>query len=43
LGLCMTFGYIRQSNGFMKVDSELGKGATLTIFMPRFETPASDG
>jgi signal transduction histidine kinase len=43
LGLSMTFGYIRQSNGFMKVDSELGKGATLTIFMPRFETPASDG
>jgi len=43
LGLSMTFGYIRQSNGFMKVDSELGNGATLTIFMPRFETPASDG
>jgi signal transduction histidine kinase len=45
LGLSMTFGYIRQSNGFMKIDSELGKGATLTIFMPRYETPptASNG
>jgi signal transduction histidine kinase len=45
LGLSMTFGYIRQSNGFMKIDSELGKGTTLTIFMPRFETrpAASNG
>jgi signal transduction histidine kinase len=37
LGLSMTFGYIRQSNGFMKIDSELGKGTALTIFMPRYE------
>ncbi len=39
LGLSMTFGYIRQSNGFMKIDSELGKGTRLSIFMPRYETP----
>jgi signal transduction histidine kinase len=39
LGLSMTFGYIRQSNGFMKIDSALGKGTILTIFMPRYEAP----
>ena len=45
LGLSMTFGYIRQSNGFMKIDSDVGKGTTLTVFMPRFEAPpvTSDG
>jgi signal transduction histidine kinase len=43
LGLSMTFGYIRQSNGFLKIDSELGKGTALTIFMPRIEAPASNG
>jgi signal transduction histidine kinase len=35
LGLSTTFGFIKQSNGFMKIDSELGKGATITILMPR--------
>jgi signal transduction histidine kinase len=39
LGLSMTFGYIRQSNGFMKIDSVPGAGTTLTIFMPRYEAP----
>jgi signal transduction histidine kinase len=39
LGLSMTFGYIRQSNGFMKIDSTLGRGTTLTIFMPRYDAP----
>ncbi|MGD0144866.1 MAG: ATP-binding protein, partial [Rhizomicrobium sp.] len=37
LGLSMTFGYIRQSNGYMKIDSELGNGTSLTIFMPQYE------
>ena len=37
LGLSMTFGFVRQSNGHMKIESDVGKGTTITILMPRFE------
>jgi signal transduction histidine kinase len=37
LGLSMTFGYIRQSNGYLDIDSEEGRGTTVTILMPRHE------
>jgi signal transduction histidine kinase len=37
LGLSMTFGYVRQSNGELSIESELGKGTTITILMPRYE------
>jgi signal transduction histidine kinase len=36
LGLSMTFGYIRQSNGHFTIESELGKGTTITILIPRY-------
>jgi signal transduction histidine kinase len=35
LGLSMTFGYVRQSNGYIEIESELGKGTSVTLFMPR--------
>jgi signal transduction histidine kinase len=35
LGLSMTFGYVRQSNGYVEIESELGQGTVVTIFMPR--------
>ncbi len=35
LGLSMTFGYVRQSNGYLVIDSAPGKGTRVTIFMPR--------
>jgi len=35
LGLSMAFGYVRQSNGYIEIESEVGNGTTLTIFMPR--------
>jgi signal transduction histidine kinase len=35
LGLSMTFGYVRQSNGYLVIESAPGKGTTITIFMPR--------
>jgi signal transduction histidine kinase len=40
LGLSMTFGYIRQSNGHLTIESEPGKGTTITILMPRSEAAA---
>jgi len=39
LGLSMIFGFIKQSGGHVSVSSELGKGATFQIYLPRIETP----
>ena len=37
LGLAMVYGIVRQTEGFIKVDSILGKGTTFAIYLPRFE------
>jgi signal transduction histidine kinase len=34
LGLSTTFGFISQSGGTMSIDSALGKGTTIAIFLP---------
>jgi signal transduction histidine kinase len=34
LGLSITSSIIRQHNGFIKVDSEIGKGSAFTIYLP---------
>ena len=35
LGLSMVYGFIRQSNGYIKVDSEVDRGTTVRIYLPR--------
>jgi PAS domain S-box-containing protein len=35
LGLSMIYGFARQSEGYTQIDSELGAGTTLTLFLPR--------
>ena len=35
LGLSMTFGFVRQSGGYLVIDSAPGKGTAITILMPR--------
>lgn len=36
LGLAMVYGIIRQTEGFLKVDSEVGKGTTFAVYLPAY-------
>ena len=35
LGLSMVFGFIKQSGGHVSIESELGKGSSVSLFIPR--------
>ncbi|WP_313809608.1 ATP-binding protein [Sphingobium sp.] len=35
LGLSMIYGFARQSGGHVRIESELGKGTTVKLFLPR--------
>lgn len=37
LGLSMVYGFVKQSGGFIYCDSEIGKGTTFRIFLPKVE------
>jgi len=41
LGLATVYGFIKQTGGFIYVDSELDKGTTFSIFIPRY-VPVND-
>jgi PAS domain S-box-containing protein len=36
LGLSQVFGFVRQSGGFVRLESEPGQGTTVRIYLPRF-------
>ena len=40
LGLSMIYGFVRQSGGQVRIYSEPGQGATLTLYLPRYFGPA---
>ncbi len=42
LGLSMVYGFARQSRGHVRIDSELGKGTTVRLYLPRHHLPAPE-
>ncbi len=49
LGLSMIYGFAKQSDGHIRIESEVGRGTTVRIFLPRFRgrdapsEPTSEG
>jgi CheY-like chemotaxis protein len=42
LGLSMVYGFVRQSQGFARIESEGGGGTTVEMYLPRHAGPAED-
>jgi len=42
LGLSMVYGFVRQSGGHVRIDSEPGRGTTVRLYLPRAHQDADD-
>jgi PAS domain S-box-containing protein len=43
LGLSMVYGFTRQSHGYVGIESELGVGTTISLYLPREEQRETEG
>src|SRR3546814_5603051 len=42
LGLSMIYGFVRQSRGQLSIDSAVGQGTTIWMYLPRHDGPLVD-
>ena len=42
LGLSMIYGFARQSEGYVRLESEVGRGTCVTLLLPRHDGPEHD-
>lgn len=43
LGMAMVYGFVKRYNGYIKIDSEPGKGTTMRLYLPRSAAPKTTG
>ncbi len=43
LGLSMVYGFARQSRGYVSIESEVGAGTTVSLYLPRHEHEETQG
>ena len=41
LGLSMVYGFVRQSNGHIRIDSAIGQGTSVKLYLPRTHGPGT--
>jgi two-component system NtrC family sensor kinase len=41
LGLSMVYGFMKQSNGYVNIDSEIGEGTAIKLYFPRLSEPGA--
>jgi len=42
LGLSMIYGFVKQSGGYVEIDSDIGRGTSVRLFLPAVEGVESD-
>jgi signal transduction histidine kinase/DNA-binding response OmpR family regulator len=42
LGLSMVYGFVRQSNGHIRIDSAIGQGTSIKLYLPRTGDPVAE-